>query len=162
MRAFYTHFGILTALCGLGLAALVSELLTEDSPGGLFTRHALTRPLWMGIGLYAGVSTLLVILVWGTLRHLRRSYPPLGVVVTHLLPVALITLILDLGVHDWIQTAWEAGQQRKGGGDEPPRPDRPRVPLSAPLHHHFPSAQGHEGRLTVAPVVPRTSGADSP
>ena len=63
MRAFRAHSLIVAMLCLLGVITWMFDY-QQDLGGDWFPRFGFTRLIWMGIGLYALVSSVLVFLVW--------------------------------------------------------------------------------------------------
>ncbi len=104
MSATRAHFIILLALCLLGIAEWMMEAQMAFS-GGLFPRYGITKLIWLGIGIYALVSSVLVFLVGAICRFRTLPYTALGVLLTHGIPVILIVTSLYLGIHDRIDDA---------------------------------------------------------
>ncbi len=140
MRALNTHLAIIAVLCAVGLALWAGETVS-DAPGGLFPRYAITKILWLGIAIYAGVSTSLVLMVGWTLRLMGRAYSVLGVLLTHAAPVAVVILMLSFGVHDSIQDILR----------DRPLPDIEAMPAPPPGERPAPPTAPMKGRLPQAP-----------
>jgi hypothetical protein len=133
LRALRAQLLILAMLCLLGVITWLIDY-QRDLGGDWFTRFGFTRFIWMGIGLYALVSSILVFLVWILCRLESWPYTALGVALTHAIGVGLVALGLSLGIHDRIDDALRH-DRRLGPGDamrlEQP-PQRPRPPIPAP------------------------------
>lgn len=131
MRAFRAHLSILALLCLLGVVTWMIDY-RQDLGGDWFTRFGVTRLVWLGIGLYALVSTILVFLAWILCRIESWSYSALGVVSTHAIGVGLVMLGLSLGIHDRIDD-FLRDERRSGPSDamrleKPPQRPRPAIP----------------------------------
>ena len=61
MSAGLRVHGLIPAVLALaGLAVWLMEWFAVDTPGGLFTRYAVTQVVWMVLGVYALFSTVVV------------------------------------------------------------------------------------------------------
>ena len=143
MSAMRAHFLILIVLCLLGIAEGVMEF-GMDFNGSWISRYAISKIIWLGIGIYALLSTVLVILVGGLYRHHSWSYTPLAVLLTHGIPVMLIVLGLSLGVHDRIVDALRNDTVTNGSEASATQPplSRPMLPPPVPLSRQLPQTGG--------------------
>jgi hypothetical protein len=135
VRAFRAQVLILLTLCLIGVVTWMIDY-QQDLGGDWFTRFGITRLVWLGIGLYALVSSILVLLVWTVCRWKSRSYTALGVVSTHGVGVGLLLLGLSLGVHDRLQDAFREDRRLEPGEmmplEEPPQTPRRAIPAPSP------------------------------
>ena len=153
MRAFRAQLLIVAVLCLLGVITWIFDR-QQDLGGDWFPRFGFTRFIWMGIGLYALVSSVLVFLVWMLCRLKSWSYTALGVVSTHGMGVGLVVLGLSLGVHDHLQDAFR-DDRRLGSGDsirseEPLQAPRPAIPAPPLPSKRLPRAPANSSAPVAA------------
>lgn len=115
-RSLLVHWLILAALAGLGVALTGVDALTGEG-GWLLARFTVSRLYWLAFGAYALVSTLDVLAVAAFQAMRRRALTPVAVVLAHVVPVLLIGILLNLGVHDWVQDALRERPAATSGGD---------------------------------------------
>ena len=128
------HASILAVLALAGTAVWLMEWSAVDTPGGLFSRYAFTRITWLALGVYALFASTVVLAAAALAAWRRRPLRPVAVVLCHVVPVILGGLMLQLGVHDKLQSS----------GSKPPE-------LSAPPARHRP----HARRPLSPPIAPR-------
>ena len=132
------HAIILAGLGLIGFTLLTMEALSPHSPGGLIREYTFTKLYWLGLGGYALISTLLVLLVGFYQKSRKRSLTGKAVMLAHVIQVGLAWAFISLGLHDLIQDAWSSKNKGLGAtldqaqheGAAMKRPPIPVTPLS--------------------------------
>jgi len=136
VRSSILHLSILLALVLLGVALFLSEASFGESGGIQLQRYGATQLYWFALLIYAGASTLIVASVYLALRIKGRHFTSIAVVLSHVVPIALVLTSIELGVHDAIEDAWKQGSrviQLQTRRETPARrPEPPTAPLRAP------------------------------
>ena len=156
MRALRAQLLILVVLCLIGVIVWAVDY-QRDLGGDWFTRFGFTRFIWMGIGLYALVSSILVFLVWILCRLESWSYGALGVGLTHGIGVGLVALGLSLGIHDRIADALRDDRRLGPSGamrlEQPLQRPRPPIPAPSPSLASKPLPRAPSDSQERAPVA---------
>jgi hypothetical protein len=138
MRPAIIHVIILAGFCIIGFALLTMEALTPQLPGGLIKQYTFTKLYWLALGFYSLITTTVVLSVGIYYRIKDKPLTGKSVVLSHVIPVALVWLSIHFGLHDRMQDAWKnkthgiesIHKQPQAGPEE--HGSRP-IP-SAPLH----------------------------
>lgn len=137
MRPWFVHLIILVALAILGIAIYLMETLTPASSGGLFLRYDATKLYWLGFMGYSSISTFIVLSVFVTLKFSKSRFNAKTVILSHILPIGVVWISLQLGIHDFIQNAWQKKRAVPGKKAQQRFQEyskkRLKIPPSAPL-----------------------------
>jgi len=93
-------------LAVIGIWLYWFETLHPGPNGPLFRQYDATRLYWIGWISYAVASTIIVSVTAATYRLRRRKVTGTTIILSHLIPVALLWVIIQLGIHDLVETAW--------------------------------------------------------
>jgi hypothetical protein len=107
------HLCILVALMAPGVSLFAAEAFFWETGGMLFTQYAATKLYWLVFLGYTTVSTTIVASVNIVLRLVKRAFTKKAVVLCHVLPVALLWLLVEFNIHDTIQDMWETRAKRR-------------------------------------------------
>ena len=107
MRPAIIHVIILAGFCVLGLALLTMEALTPQLPGALIKQYTFTKLYWLALGFYTLITTTTVLSVGIYYRIKDKPLTGKSVVLSHVIPAALVWLSIHFGLHDWMQDAWK-------------------------------------------------------
>ena len=151
------HALILAVLALGGMAVWLMEWSAVDTPGGLFSRYAATRIIWLALGVYALFSSTMVLAAAAVAAWRRRPLRPIAVVLCHVVPVALGGLMLNWGFHDWLQSVGSKPRELSA----PPARHRPHAPrpLSPPVTPRLPDDRN---ALRSTPLDPATPDSQVP
>jgi hypothetical protein len=83
------------------------ETLTTQSGGWLIKKFTFTKLYWLAFIGYSLGSTFIVLFVGLFHKIIKRSFTKLAVILSHIIPIALLWIFISLGFHDLIQDAWE-------------------------------------------------------
>ena len=108
MLPWFLHFGILMILTIVGLTIYIMETLSPAAPGGLFLKYDATTLYWLGFLGYSAISTSVVLSVFIALKFTKYQFTTKVVILSHILPIGLVWISLQLGIHDFIQNTWKS------------------------------------------------------
>jgi hypothetical protein len=132
MRPFLTHGAVLAALAALGAVLFVGEALSTQGAGWVIGRFTLTKVYWLALAGYALASTLIVVAVGLFLRRRERPLSHRVVVLSHVVPAALVWVLVSLGAHDAIQDlVRDAAHGRDWGPTPAGEAGKARAPASS-------------------------------
>ena len=145
MRPYLVHLCILAALMVLGIALFLAETLSSETSGMLFGKYAATRLYWLVFMGYAVISTAIVTSVHVFHRLIRKVFTKKAVILSHVLPIGLVWVLIELNIHDMIQNAWQRSSNRRSVTGQQPaqddpkqKPQIPQAPLSKPFLYRAP------------------------
>lgn len=140
MRPYTLHLCILAVIMIPGVGLLVMETLLAQTGGGLFRRYDATKIYWLGLIGYSVVSTFIVLALNIFYRIKNKQFSKKATVLCHILPILLVSVFIQLGLHDLIQNIWqEQVKEKKSISKQINRKtdrQRPRIPR-APLAKHL-------------------------
>jgi hypothetical protein len=146
MRPYLAHLCILAALMVLGIASFVAEALFSETSGIIFKKYDATRLYWLVFMGYAIISTAIVSTVYIFHRLIRKVFTKKAVILSHVLPIGLVWLLIELNVHDIIQNAWQRSANKGSVTGQQPaqdalkqKPQIPQAPLLKPSLYRAPT-----------------------
>ncbi len=143
MRPFTIHIYILIVLSLLGVVLFAGEAFSPESTGGLIKKYTFTKLYWLAWVGYAVASTVIVLCVRGVYVLRRRVFTRTAVILSHVIPVGLLWIAIDLGIHDYIQDKINEGAQGARGNPSQfrnvpsAREKLPTAPLSEGKIHEY-------------------------
>ncbi len=150
MRPFTFHILILVVLLVLGAVLFTGEALSPESSWGLIRRYTFTRLYFLALIGYAFISTFIVLCVRGFYGLRSKVFTRTAVILSHVIPVGLVWIAVELGIHDYIQN--RTGESAQGA-----RRDQSQIRNTPSAGENFPSApvaigKVHEYGESVIPV----------
>ncbi len=109
MRAYLLHSAILAVLAVPGGILLVQSYGTGHS-GGLFSADSFIKVYWLVYGLYVLFSTLIIFAMHLIMRLQKKKLKNGLVVLAHVVPVGVLWIGVQLGIHDLIDDRMKAAK----------------------------------------------------
>ena len=138
------------------------EFFSDQSGGWFFSKYTLTRLYWLVYMAYLVFSTSIAGCVHLVYRIKKRRFTRLAVMLSHVIPVALVWISLSFGIYDFIQdnsnrrTSSEGDNLSENTSKNPKQsPPIPQTPLSKPLPEQPKDAQVQESK----PMTTQDDGA---
>ena len=140
MRPYILHLCILAVIMIPGVALFTMEALFTQTGGALFRKFDATKIYWLGLIGYSAISTLIVLALNFIYRIKNKQFNKKTTILCHILPIILVSLFIQLGLHDLIQNIWQAKAKEKKNISKqiPKKTDRQRLRVPrAPLEKHL-------------------------
>ncbi len=108
MKPYPLHFIILVVLALPGGILYLQTYSAGYANAGLFSADAFTKVYWAIYGLYVLISTLIVVAVHLIMRVRKHTLKGWMIFIVHILPVGLLWLGIQVGIHDIIDNRLRA------------------------------------------------------
>jgi len=132
------------------------ETLLPQTGGGLFSKFDATKIYWLGLIGYSVISTLAVLALNFIYRIKNKHFSKKATILCHILPIVLVSVFIQLGLHDLIQNIWQEQVKEKNSiskqnhkKTDRQRPRVPRAPLSKHLYYEGSERPMDQGRQTA-------------
>ena len=91
----------------MGIALFAMETLSTQNSGWLIKKFTFTKLYWLAFIGYSLISTFIVLSVGLFHKIRKRSFTKKAVILSHVIPIGLLWIFINLGFHDLIQDAWK-------------------------------------------------------